>query len=108
MTATGPRKNVGVLVLGGVLLLVGLGIIGASVQSLVAGPNSAVKCHNEVMSPGDYCQITSNGSTTSKSYTEMKNEKKGIGAPVAGMVLGGIVGALGAYVLWGAYRTRRE
>jgi hypothetical protein len=96
------------LVIGLILAVAGVAIIGFSVQSMVAGPSSAVKCHGEVMGPGDSCDITSNGSTTTKSYSELKSEKNSIVAPVAGIVIGSLPLVLGGVILLGAYRQRRE
>jgi hypothetical protein len=102
------RKNVAGLVVGLIILLAGVGIAGASVQSLVYGPSSAVKCNNEVMNPGDSCKVTTNGSSTYKSYDELKSAKKSIVAPVAGIVFGSLLLLWGGFILWGAYRARRE
>jgi hypothetical protein len=60
------------------------------------------------MSPGERCDVTSNGSTTTKSYDELKSAKKSIAAPVIGIVLGGVVLALGGFVAWVSYRASRE
>jgi hypothetical protein len=106
-----PRQFVmknGIVVFGVILALAGLGLIGASVQSLISGPSSAVECHGEVMSTYDYCDITTNGSTVRKSYSELKDEKKSIVAPVAGIVFGTLVLLLGGGVLRAAYSVRHE
>lgn len=95
-------------IIGAIFLLVGLGIVGASVQSLVAGPSSAVKCNNRVMEPGDRCEIRSSGHSTTHSYSEMKNDKNSIVAPVVGMIFGGIVLLIGGAVLRSALRERRN
>jgi hypothetical protein len=83
------------LVIGLILAVAGVAFIGFSVQSMVFGPSSAVKCHGEVMSPGDSCEMTSNGSTTTKSYSELKSAKNSIVAPVTGIVIGSLL------LLWG-------
>jgi hypothetical protein len=101
-------KNGVALVVGLIIFLAGLGIVGASVQSLGYGPGSAVKCNNKVMSPGESCELTSNGFTTRKSYDELKNAKKIIAAPVAGIVVGGVVLIWGGYIVWVSYRALSE
>jgi hypothetical protein len=95
-------------VVGAIFLLVGLGIVGASVQSLVAGPSSAVMCNNRVMQPGDRCEIRSNGSSTTHSYSEMKSDKNSIVAPVVGMIFGGIVLLIGGAAVRSGLRERRD
>jgi hypothetical protein len=102
------KKNVGALALGVLLLLAGIGFIGASVQSLIAGPNSEVKCHNEVMHPGERCVIRRHGARITKSYNQMLEEKNNNVAPIAGFIVGGVVLVAGGAFLWAAYRKRRE
>ena len=80
------------LVVGLILAVAGVAFIGVSVQSMVFGPRSPVECRGEVMGPGDSCDITTNGSTTTKSYSELKSEKNRIAAPVAGIVGGDVRG----------------
>lgn len=96
------------IVFGAILLLFGLGIVGASAQSLVFGPSSAVMCKNEVMHPGERCHFSGSGGTTTKSYSQMKDEKNRITAPVAGIVVGAIVVCLAGIAFWGAYRDTRK
>jgi hypothetical protein len=102
------RKNVGALALGVLLLLAGIGFVGASVQSVAAGPNSVVKCHNEVMHPGDRCVMRRHGARITKSYNQMQEEKNSNMAPIAGFIVGGVVLVAGGAFLWAAYRKNRE
>jgi hypothetical protein len=103
------KKGGAGLVVGLIILLAGLGIAGAGLQSLVYGPSSPVKCHNEVMSPGESCEVRSgNGSTTRQSYDELKNAKKSIVAPVAGIVFGGLLFIWGGYIAWSVYHPSRK
>lgn len=94
------------LVVGLILAVAGVAFIGFGVQSMAFGPSSAVKCHGEVMSPGDSCEMTSNGSTTTKSYDELKSAKNSIVAPVASIVIGSLLLLWGGFTLVSGYRAR--
>jgi hypothetical protein len=99
------------LVIGLILAVAGAAIIGFGVQSMVFGASSAVECSNgEVIGPGEGCKFTNRqgGSTTTRSYSELKREKKSIVAPVAGIVIGSLLLLWGGVILLGAYPQRRE
>jgi xanthine/uracil permease len=96
------------LVVGLIIAVIGVVIIGVSVQSLVASPSSDVKCNGEVMNTGDSCKTTTNGSTSTKSYGEMKSEKKSIVVPVIGIAFGSLLAVWAGVILFSAYRPRRE
>jgi hypothetical protein len=84
-------------------VIAGLGML---VFGALALADSAVKCGDKVMQPGDTCVTTRRGATTERTYDEQGAQNRRIGLI---MTAGGPVVALvsGAFLV-GAVRKRRS
>lgn len=80
--------------------------LGMLVFGALALTDSAVKCAENVMQPGDICTTTRKGVTTERTYDEQRSENRRIGLI---MTAGGPVVVLvsGAFLV-GAVRKRRS
>jgi hypothetical protein len=87
-----------------VTLAIGGGLMFYGINQITSG---TVSCGGQTMSPGDTCQVTSNGSTSERTYEQQKGAgKQGdyIGIGVGVLVIAGAV----FFTVAGARNRRRS
>ena len=97
------------------VLFIAMTIIGGSwLMSLgfpKAGYDGPVTCDGQEMGPGDRCRVEVSGSVNITSYEDLRAKQlAGHGWEVEGLVIGGVLVAIGLFFLWlivRLYRRRR-
>lgn len=88
----------------GLVVLAGLGALGWAVLA----PVPPIRCHDQVMGPGDVCSYSSlDGSDNGRKQTyEQRVGTERSARPVVGVVGGGVA-IFGGVLLWSSTRRRR-